>query len=389
MLNSKIAQRIVEATMSALGMKVNINIMDVDGIVIAAGNRDRIGSFHSAAERVIKTGEKRSVSQQEADKMDNVKPGITLPIIYKDTIIGAIGMTGDPTLVEPYGELVALTAALIVEQEEHQNKLFIEQRTRDNVMMDLITNRAFDNENIFIQRARNVDFDLSVRRLVMAACVINSNDTEKNRDLQILKNSLNSNLHSENLEISGCFINDTLAIMYPLDSDVCTQEHQLKIAEMIYSKLKKMIHSELLVCIDEPVEDWHMIPASFKTSRETLRIARQFGVNDGAFFSSKYRFQYLISKIPKNDAKTYYISILEPLFTYKSGHPDLLIKTLRTYLKNERNVQNTSAELFIHRNTLNMRLSRIAELTGYTPYNFSDACILKTALELYTIETTL
>ena len=102
MLNAKVAQTIVNRTMSVLN--VNVNIMDVTGRVIAAGDRERIGAYHSAAAEVISTGVKKTVSAAEAASMDGVMPGITLPIIYKGTILGALGMTGEPALVEKYGE---------------------------------------------------------------------------------------------------------------------------------------------------------------------------------------------------------------------------------------------------------------------------------------------
>lgn len=91
MLNSAIAQSIVDITMSVL--HVNVNIMDVNGTVIAAGDKSRIGTFHCAAAEVIATGQKKAVSAQEAATMDNVEPGATYPIVYKGEVIGALGMT--------------------------------------------------------------------------------------------------------------------------------------------------------------------------------------------------------------------------------------------------------------------------------------------------------
>ena len=125
MLNSAIAQSIVDITMSVL--HVNVNIMDVNGTVIAAGDKSRIGTFHCAAAEVIATGQKKAVSAQEAATMDNVEPGATYPIVYKGEVIGALGMTGAPEYVDKFVELGALYALLFIEQEDMKQRVFQEQ----------------------------------------------------------------------------------------------------------------------------------------------------------------------------------------------------------------------------------------------------------------------
>ena len=106
LIHISIAQSIVDITMSVL--HVNVNIMDVNGTVIAAGDKSRIGTFHCAAAEVIATGQKKAVSAQEAATMDNVEPGATYPIVYKGEVIGALGMTGAPEYVDKFVELGAL-----------------------------------------------------------------------------------------------------------------------------------------------------------------------------------------------------------------------------------------------------------------------------------------
>ena len=151
MLDMQVAQTIVNRTMSVL--HVNVNIMDVSGRVIAAGNRARIGAYHSAAAEVIATGRKKAVSAAEAARLDGVRPGVTLPIIYKDAILGALGMTGEPEQVEKYGELVVLTALLIIEQEEMKERGYQERRARESLLVDLLTGKyPYDGLYLLQQR---------------------------------------------------------------------------------------------------------------------------------------------------------------------------------------------------------------------------------------------
>ena len=53
---------------------------------------------------------------------------------------------------------------------------------------------------------------------------------------------------------------------------------------------------------------------------------------------------------------------LQELIDYDQKNETELYKTLKAYLRNERNAVHTAKELFIHRSTLFYRLDRIKEL---------------------------
>lgn len=55
---------------------------------------------------------------------------------------------------------------------------------------------------------------------------------------------------------------------------------------------------------------------------------------------------------------------------------------LRTYFESEMSLHKTSEQLFIHKNSLQYKLNRIAGLTGYNPRKFTDAVVLYSAVRL-------
>ncbi|WP_089955833.1 PucR family transcriptional regulator [Lentzea xinjiangensis] len=60
-------------------------------------------------------------------------------------------------------------------------------------------------------------------------------------------------------------------------------------------------------------------------------------------------------------------------------HPDLL-HTLREFLNSDHNRHRTAEKLHLHRNTLNYRLRRVTELTGYNPADPADIRLLAASL---------
>ena len=66
-------------------------------------------------------------------------------------------------------------------------------------------------------------------------------------------------------------------------------------------------------------------------------------------------------------------------------HPqrELYLETLDAYFKNNMNMGETAQKLYIHRNTLQHRLKRIEELTGYCVYQLDDILTLRLAYLFY------
>jgi purine catabolism regulator len=80
----------------------------------------------------------------------------------------------------------------------------------------------------------------------------------------------------------------------------------------------------------------------------------------------------------------YYLDLLEPLRQYDREHHGDLIRTLSAYLRHGGNSAQTANALFIHRNSLRYRLSRIQALTSLHPDDPDARLALQIALVLNT-----
>lgn len=381
MLSADVAQTIVDRTMAVLN--VNVNIMDVNGIVIAAGSKERIGSYHSAALQAIQTGKKKTLTAQEAARFSGVKPGITLPIRYKDSIVGALGMTGDPDVVEKYGELVSLTALLIIEQAELKEQMFLEQRVYETVLLDLFTGRAGDSEELFLQRAKMMRFSMSGRWMVMAASGMPNQGSLTALHYQGLKDRTEARLNQGNLSgLHACFVDDTLAILYRIpDAWPLSREKQMSLGGAVMDLFSPELTAPK-ICIGPICESWRDIPKAFSEAKGTLHLSKCFSPDEPVFFAERYCMETALAAVPEQRQEEILRTVLGSLTNNGKVQSKVLIETLETYFKNEMNAQLSAQELFIHRNTLNIRLHKIEELTGYSPLKFSEAFVLKAALTL-------
>ncbi|MGW4848177.1 PucR family transcriptional regulator [Nocardia brasiliensis] len=102
------------------------------------------------------------------------------------------------------------------------------------------------------------------------------------------------------------------------------------------------------------------IPAAYAEARIVADTARCLDRPDVACRRQDMMFEYAISTT--GAALPNLAAALEPL----DEHP-LLIRTLDEYIANQFNHNAMARALYIHRNTVTYRLSRIADLTGYDP----------------------
>ncbi len=105
-------------------------------------------------------------------------------------------------------------------------------------------------------------------------------------------------------------------------------------------------------------------PESFQNAQEACRIGKQLGSESKIHFYDDYRFYQILNHVSDVKLLRDYIhpSILI-LHKYDIEHSTKLVETLRQYLSTSCSVKETAQRLFLHRNTMNYRISKIEELT--------------------------
>lgn len=117
-LDHDLAQDIVDRTMAIL--PYNVNVMDSQGLILGSGEPERINTRHEGAQLVLANGRVVEIDEPTACRLKGVQPGINLPLLHDQRLIGVLGITGDPALLRTYAELVRMTAEMLVSQRHQQ-----------------------------------------------------------------------------------------------------------------------------------------------------------------------------------------------------------------------------------------------------------------------------
>ncbi|VDN47549.1 Chemotaxis protein [Petrocella atlantisensis] len=92
----------------------NVNYMVEGGLIIASIQKNRIGTIHEGAKRIMAGEiEELAITAEDASKLTGVKEGYNGVVIYKGKNIGCIGISGNPARMKTLQKM----ASLIVQEE--------------------------------------------------------------------------------------------------------------------------------------------------------------------------------------------------------------------------------------------------------------------------------
>lgn len=110
----------------------NVQFMGEGGEIIASTQKERIGTIHEGARRVMDGDiEFAAITVEDAKSMKGVLPGYTGSIRLDGGIIGCIGITGDPQITK---NLQKMAAIVVVENIRRQ----IEKDKKETVIKSVI-----------------------------------------------------------------------------------------------------------------------------------------------------------------------------------------------------------------------------------------------------------
>ncbi|WP_444685541.1 CdaR family transcriptional regulator [Alkalicoccus luteus] len=113
-ISDDLAARIVAEASDVI--EEEIIVIDKDGYITAATDSGRIGTRHLPGREVMITGKAKTVSESEAQTDPSVRAGTVLPLGFRGSIIGVLGITGSREKTATYGALLQKMTELLIEK---------------------------------------------------------------------------------------------------------------------------------------------------------------------------------------------------------------------------------------------------------------------------------
>lgn len=354
LLNKQLAQEIVDRTMGIIGK--NINLMDNQGVIIGSGDEKRIDDIHEGAVIVIQQGKGFEITDHETKRLNGVKPGINLPILFDNRIIGVIGITGSPDEVRSYVELVRMAAELSLQQAVLMNEIQWDQRLKEELVSQIIHAEG-KHDSLFLERAVRLGIDLQLERV---AIVIMTPDRKKTYAY------LKSRLKKDDLLLMQ---DDRIVILKVVPRDDI--DHFLrKTTETWLNGLRMNEKIQVKIGVGQFHEGLPGFTESYRQAVMTLDSGLKLSPqNDIYMFEDYYLPVFLLSASHKGltgNLQPFYKRLMEKDIKGE------LTESLRALIDTNGDMNKAAQRLFVHRNTLRYRLDKITEITGKDPRKTTD-----------------
>ncbi len=389
-INHDLAQYIIDYNKQIVHYQ--INIMNPDAIIIASTNPSRIGKHHFGAQRVLETGEAYIIDDVSAKNFRDVVPGITLPIRFRNELIGMLGI-GAGKHSNLVGKILLSSTELLVEQNYLQNEINAERLIRNEFFTLILRDSWETNEFYFRHQLKLNNMDISQGYFVCSASIKGDYFIEEEKD------QTKTAAHKYERAISNMILKfqmmvfphkpiviyqaGIMALLLP-----CTkQEYNKKYGNKESDYMKKvtaalidLFGDSYLVGIGGYASNMTKIHDHYRRSIYAVNISSKINTHEKVFSFEDVYLEYKLLLLPDMEQKSFCNSVLKSL---TSPSNEMWLKTLDTYFRTNRNVSLTSELLFIHRNTLLFRLKKIQKITGLDPHSFIDSVRLYAALSLW------
>lgn len=372
-LNTRLAQDIVTRTMRIIPF--NVNVMDEHGVILASGSPARIGELHAGALLALAKKLTVEVDAASAKHMHGAKPGINLPLTVNGQICGAVGLSGAPDEVRQFGELVRLTAEMILEQANLTNELQRDSRYREAFVLSLI---RFDP-------AGRADLEAWGKRLGM--------HFERTQAVFVLE--LGSELADADLALTEIQrLQMRILERQPGALTATVGPREMVIVEVFDASPgrggealgQRRLHALGAIAQEEcrhaftlamgiALPGIEAASVSYQSAKAAARVGRQRHPDRNQFSYYDLSLPVLLSGLGSGWQAD---QLRQPVARLRAHDKSsqLLRRTLDAWFANDGNVAATANALHIHRNTLDYRLHRIAEVTGLDLGRTEDRLLL-------------
>lgn len=335
-LNAELAQKIVKEARSSLNE--HFIIVDTNFKIIASSEQSRVGEYHEGAKKAIEEDRTIDITPDDVARLKGVKPGINMPIKHEGEIIGVIGITGNPSEVRPYADLIRRLTELFIREAIQTEQLESQSRAVESFVYEWVHRDSLDQD--FIEQSEILGIAISQPMLVIMGRV--------DQPYQQIKSLLQKLLLHKNDRIVQWSDQRFLLLFHQQTYD------KYKIAERLRRFIKNTDTVVKFGAAKMPREN--IIRPSYDEAQKALNAATN---DEPIIFYESLGLDILLQDITPETRSAFIQNTWLPIIENEE-----LLETLCTYLNEDLSVSKAAHLLHIHVNTLHYRLKRLEELTG-------------------------
>lgn len=265
----------------------------------------------------------------------------------------------------------------------------LEEKSLSNLLEEILFSSNIERANL-IERASFNGYDLSRPHMVSIIDIDNFKgfleEFKLKNEQEIIKiksefHQITINTFSKyGIKVPSLLRSDAIIMLLP---DMSCKINTFNIFKEIKSELKNKLNGlSVTIGVGNVYDNIKGYRESFDQAIKALEISKFINNKDNIYiYKDLGIYNFLLSEDRKK-LENFFNDTLGKLVEYDKINNLDLVNTLYNFLKENKNMVNTSTELFIHRNTLRYRLNKITDILGCDLDNMEDCFNIIYALKI-------
>ena len=345
----------------------NINIMDQDGVIVASTDPQRVGQRHAGACQVLEQGLASLVVQEDEPRPDGARRGINLPICLDGQTVGVIGITGPPAEVERLGTVIRRMTEILVRDTRRQEQEDLLETARQCFIENWLFAENPDSAELDL-RGNMLGIDLSARWTVVILAVRSAAAAQTPQEMRNALYVKHIRPYLESRSNSLCTVINQRILLLFRDQN---RYEVLTLVNQIRGELESAYGAQVYGGMSAEGRRGLDVRRCYREARTACRTAKASGGR--ILFYDEVSLEFLVDSIPPSIRQ----DLAELVFSGCSEQERREIRDLvLLYFRSGGSVRDMAQALYVHKNTVQYRLQRVQEKTGYSVRDPRGAVLL-------------
>lgn len=370
------AEEIVQEINTIINRKVNM--MNEKGVIIASTDKERIGQVHQGAKKIIEQHLDELLIYPE-NKYEGSLEGVNYPILIRDQLVGVVGITGPCSEVAQYGQITKKLTEILLQEISIKEQKSMDENLRWRFMGEWLQNKNVIINKNFVDRGKRMKLDITIPRRIMMISVFESENCSDAID-EMRRVELAEQKVKNLLERTDPFS----VYMKAGSNQVCgvtnrTDREMERLAVNIKRTVEEQVNVKIAIGVDDKCHSYTMSHISYAKAYKALQSCLRTHKFDIRFYND-INMEIFTDEISDLSKKEY----VQKLFSgYEMEELTEAIGILETLYETEGSITKASEKLHMHKNTLQYKLKRIYEKTGYDPRSIRSSSLFYIAIYFF------
>lgn len=346
-----------------------INIMDPTGLIIASSDIGRMNQIHTGARQLIEQN-LTELRVFENEEYDGGKQGTNFPIVIRDKVVGVIGITGVYEEICSYAQIIKRLSEILLLDDVLKREQMQQTYKINSFIYEWIHTKSTLQEKELRERGALLGIDIHhKRRFIYMKPQNTTNEEMMCKVEQCIRQNRFGDYDFFVLRMSTSLF---IGVQYCGDREIVQWLHQLE------KSITMILSYPIYIGVDIKSEESNVVYEHYMQAKRAMRACRS--QEKMIVLYKDVSMDLFLEEISDKTKQEF----IEKIFkAYNNQELKQTIELLECYYRSNGSIQQSSQALYLHKNTLQNRLKRIKEKTGYDPRALRDVPLFSIAIQFY------